>query len=261
MTSLIVSLHDVAPATSELGRRWLDHLETMGVKASLLVVPGFWKSRHLHDNQNFIDWLHAAELNGHEIVQHGLHHERMQKAVNPQAINTSVGRRISGKILARGCEEFWELSYEEATERLKEGKKLLGEIGCEAEGFVAPGWLLSEDAKRAVSGLGYRYTTTHTKIIDFHKNVSHKVLALSLRPTKYASSASAITMSNISKWSISRDKHIRIALHPEDLLHEKLRKTGLATCLQTLNSGYISQTYKDFLVTEYDEIAFDSRKN
>ena len=105
MTSLIVSVHDVAPATSELSRRWLDNLETMGVKASLLVVPGFWKSRHLHDNQNFIDWLHAAELNGHEIVQHGLHHERMQKAVNPQAINTSVGRRrpacISGRTAHR----------------------------------------------------------------------------------------------------------------------------------------------------------------
>ena len=261
MTSLIVSVHDVAPATSELSRRWLDNLETMGVKASLLVVPGFWKSRHLHDNQNFIDWLHAAELNGHEIVQHGLHHERMQKAVNPQAINTSGGRRISGKILARGCEEFWELSYEESAERLKEGKRLLDEIGCAVEGFVAPGWLLSEDAKRSVRDLGYRYTTTHTKIIDFYKNMTHRVLALSLRPTKYASSPSALTMSNIAKWNISRDKHIRIALHPEDLLNEKLRKTGLSTCLQTLNSGYVSQTYAEFLLTDHDDIEVETEQH
>lgn len=261
MTSLIVSLHDVAPATSELSRRWLANLETMGVRASLLVVPGFWKSHHLHNNQSFIDWLHAAKLDGHEIVQHGLHHARVQKAANPQAINTSVGRRMSGKVLARGCEEFWELSYEEASARLREGRRLLGEIGCEAEGFVAPGWLLSEDAKRSVRDMGFRYTTTHTKIIDFHKKISHRVLALSLRPTKYASSPSALTMSNIAKWNISRAKHIRIALHPEDLLNERLRKTGLGTCLQTLNSGYVSQTYADFLHTDHDDLEIEMEQN
>jgi hypothetical protein len=50
-------------------------------------------------------------------------------------------------------------------------------------------------------------------------------------------------------------------LHPEDLLNEKLRKTGLSTCLQTLNSGYVSQTYAEFLLTDHDDIEVETEQH
>lgn len=43
--TLVVSVHDVAPATMTKARRWLANLETFGVRGALLAVPGPWRGR------------------------------------------------------------------------------------------------------------------------------------------------------------------------------------------------------------------------
>ena len=55
MSQIVVSLHDVAPSTAELSRRWLELLETLGVRASLLVIPGRWNGQELSQSPAFVD--------------------------------------------------------------------------------------------------------------------------------------------------------------------------------------------------------------
>ncbi|MGH6655287.1 MAG: hypothetical protein ACRDVE_08775, partial [Actinocrinis sp.] len=40
---LVVSIHDVALATAAESARWLADLDGLGVRATLLVVPGPWR--------------------------------------------------------------------------------------------------------------------------------------------------------------------------------------------------------------------------
>lgn len=160
MSQIVVSLHDVAPATAELSRRWLDLLETLGVRASLLVIPGRWNGKELFKSPAFVDWLHAAESRGHEIVQHGLLHTRDKNFA------TASRRSQVGQLLGRGCQEFWELPYEEAFKRLIQGKSIMAKCGFQATGFVAPAWMMSEATLDALRDSGFQYTNNHTHLIN-----------------------------------------------------------------------------------------------
>ena len=77
-----------------------------------------------------------------------------------------VFRRAAGRVLARGCEEFWSLTFAEASARLVRGRSALEYAGFGVEGFTPPGWLASLDAMEAMAASGFRYTTTHTAVID-----------------------------------------------------------------------------------------------
>ncbi|NCZ90931.1 MAG: DUF2334 domain-containing protein, partial [Actinobacteria bacterium] len=66
MTAVVVSVHDVAPATFERSVRILKILESRGVRASLLVIPGYWQDHGPVTNDDFARWLREAECRGHE---------------------------------------------------------------------------------------------------------------------------------------------------------------------------------------------------
>ena len=78
----------------------MDLLETLGVHASLLVIPGRWNGQELSQSPAFVDWLHAAESRGHEIVQHGMFHARAK------SFATSTRRSQNGQLFGRGVPEF-----------------------------------------------------------------------------------------------------------------------------------------------------------
>ena len=250
MKSLMVSLHDVAPATAEISRRWLENLEELGVKASLLVIPGYWKSQKFLSNKSFIQWLHVAEENGHEIVQHGLHHQKIESNRHQSVSPKKQTRKIVGKVMARGCEEFWDIDYAVACSRLLQGRENLEEAGFHVHGFIAPGWLMSPETVQAVEDLGYRYTTSHTKVTDFSSYKEHRAFALSLRATKGSAKLSAATMKLVGSAYVSKGHNLRIALHPDDLSNEALRKTALNLITHATSNGFTSRTYFDFLSSQ-----------
>ena len=114
----VVSLHDVSPATAEASRRWLSIIESLGIRASLLVVPGPWRGRDIATSGAFCDWLYQASLRGHEIVQHGWCHAVVRGDVSQR-------RRALGDLVGRGCQEFWELDEETARTHLVLGREAL----------------------------------------------------------------------------------------------------------------------------------------
>jgi predicted deacetylase len=259
MSRLVVSLHDVAPATAELSRRWLELLETLGVRASLLVIPGRWNGQELSQSPAFVDWLHAAESRGHEIVQHGLLHTR-----DKQFVSTSSRSRIGG-LLGRGCQEFWELPYEEAFLRLVQGKSILATCGFKATGFVAPAWMMSQGTLDALKDTGFQYTNNHTHLINTQTGEKKFVVVTSQRPRSLLSLPGVAVTNGIAKYVETREKSMRIAIHPADLMSPRLREANLKLITQFLSRGYVSMTYQEMSTYEFQPAAIDqsssSKKN
>ena len=74
MKSLIVSLHDVAPATIDASRSWMNLLNERNLSVSMLVVPGPWRGGDLIGDDSFRNWLNETATDQHEVVQHGFSH-------------------------------------------------------------------------------------------------------------------------------------------------------------------------------------------
>lgn len=237
MTRIVVSLHDVAPATAEKSRRWLELLEARSLRVSLLVVPGPWQGHDITSSAPFLSWLRRAEANGHEIVLHGWTHQRDGE---PRGARGHIGA-----LLGRGCEEFWDLSYVSASERIAQGLAILGNEGVFPQGFVAPGWLMSRGTLRALRATNLRYTLTHTRLIDLTSNESCRVLATSQRPNDRLGPLFALGTTGLAAFVTARRKPLRVAIHPDDLAEPALRRTNLNLCDAVLGHGYSTVTYRD----------------
>jgi predicted deacetylase len=234
---LIVSLHDVAPSKAELCRRWLDELERLDVRASLLVVPGLWNGQTLQSAPHFVEWLKAAQSRGHEIVLHGYCH-----SVDPSFRHSPV-RGFIGKLLGRGCEEFWSLPFTEAKRRLQLGVDALRVHGFSPRGFVAPGWLMSPDTYLALKSIGFEYTTTHYGIITVSDLTSTRVITLSQRPQSILSKMGIAVNYVASTAFIKSKKDFRLAVHPNDLINKRVRDSNIRIIQKAMNHGYDISTY------------------
>lgn len=235
---LVVSVHDVAPASFGSCLGWVGELDRMGVAATLLVIPGPWRGESLRPGTAFAAWLRAARISGHEIAQHGWSHE----AVSGQG---PALRRVAGRVLARGCEEFWSLTGAEAAARLVRGRAALECVGLGVEGFTPPGWLASPAATEAMAAVGFRYTTTHTAVIDLVAQRRHHALAFCHRPGGRLEGAGARLMDTAARRLPRRHRSLRIALHPDEFLQPHLRRASLRAIAAALSAGARPATYLD----------------
>src|SRR5947209_13226083 len=78
---VVVSIHDVAPATQPIAEQMLGELTQNGIRhCSLLVVPNYHRQGESMKNPQFVSWLKQMEAAGHEIVIHGYFHTRPKTA-------------------------------------------------------------------------------------------------------------------------------------------------------------------------------------
>jgi uncharacterized protein len=237
---LVVSLHDVAPSTATECSEWLERLEGRGLAVSLLVVPGPWRrSSGLRHDGALAEWLKAAQVRGHEIVQHGWEH-----AAPPWAtLRRGPRARAVGRLVSRGCGEFWSIDAEEAMRRLTAGRRALEHAGIHAEGFIAPAWLMSAAASEAVRLAGFRYTTTHRHVIDLAAGRVVPCLALSQRPGDAFTGVAAYASLAGARRAVRRGAPLRLAVHPDDIRSSRAMASVLRACEAALAAGYRSLTY------------------
>jgi predicted deacetylase len=236
----VVSVHDVAPSTAEASRRWVEILDSLRIKSSLLVVPGRWRGRDLRSNPSFVAWLKEVSANGHEVVLHGWEHA---SASARSASTTSTTRDRFGRLMARGCQEFWNLDEDDARALIERGVETLFDVGFDVRGFVAPGWLMSEGTHRALRASGLMYTCDHTRLIDLTSYRARRMLTTSQRPNSVLSVPSAMVTSAIAGVHVRTGRSFRIALHPEDLGSARLRNSNIAACQRAVTNGFESNTY------------------
>jgi predicted deacetylase len=234
---LVVSVHDVAPATADQTSRWCADADALGIPVSLLVIPGPWRGVSLADEPGYADVLRARAAGGDELVMHGWCHR-----AGPEG---SLPRRLAGRVVARGAAEFAALGEAQAADRLMSGRAVLNELDLAADGFTPPGWLASAATDRALRQVGFRYTTSHFGVRDLRSGRLQRGFALSHRPGGAGERLGAALMVRWARWGASRGGLVRIALHPDDLARPGLRDATLRAIEAVLAAGGRAATYAD----------------
>lgn len=236
---VIVSVHDVAPGTAAATERWLDLLDSRGVPASLLVVPGPWRGHALRDDPTLVSALHDAADRGYEISLHGYTH-----SADNRSAGIGIPRALSGRVLARGCAEFAAIDRGEASKRIAAGLDELRSLGFTVTGFTPPGWLQSPGALEALSATDLRYTTTQWHVRELTSWRRLRIPALSHRPDSPWSATAAQALVQVGKRRLDRGRAIRLALHPRDLEDDRLLRATICLVDHALHLGARFTTYE-----------------
>lgn len=237
MTTLTVSVHDVAPKTADASRRWVADLDRRGVPATLLVVPGPWSAPPLAGDPGLCAWLRQVMAAGHEVALHGWTHRADVPHRNP-------ARRLAGNVIARGAAEFWALDRDEAGRRIRLGLDAMQTQGLHPCGFTPPGWLASPATTAALTDLGLRYTTSHLAVTDLVARTRRRIPVVCHRPGGRGERAGARLMVRTAAHRARRGRPVRIALHPADRERPGLREAALEAIDLALAAGARPVTYE-----------------
>ena len=219
--SLAVSIHDVSPWTRQAVEAMLGDLSSAGVAAtSLLVVPDHHHRGSIGANLGFLDWLRRLQADGHEIVLHGLFHQR-------EPGGGGFLQHLVTEHYTAGEGEFYDLSYEKARARMGEGRKLLEGAGLEVPGFIAPAWLLGDEAERAARDEGFAYTTRIGGVLDLRSGAwtISQSLVYSVRSAWRRQVSLAWNAFLASR--LRNNPLMRLGLHPPDWEHGQIRAQAL----------------------------------
>ena len=98
------------------------------------------------------------------------------------------------------------------------------EAGLNPAGFIAPAWLLGEDAERAITDLGFRYTTRIGEVLKLQPRLHHPAQSLcwSVRAAWRRVFSLAWNASLFAR--LANAPVLRIAIHPVDIAHPRVWK-------------------------------------
>jgi hypothetical protein len=215
--ALVVSVHDVAPATRARAEEMVREMATLGVSVcSLLVVPDYHRQGRSMADPDFCTWLQQLQGKGSEIVIHGFFHARARQP------NDNVRKKVVTRFYTADEGEFFDLDYAEALRLISEADGEFRAQGFRPRGFVAPAWLLGAEAERAVIDAGMTYTTTLRTVRDFtaRQVTASQSLVYSVR-SEWRRGISL----GWNRWLFARhtrDPLLRLSLHPPDISHPKI---------------------------------------
>lgn len=239
--SLVVSIHDVSPATCERAKVILGELKAWGLPcSSLLVVPDHHRRGLASGSAAFVEWLQAVCAEGHEAVLHGYYHLRENRATDGP-----VTRLITRSYTA-GEGEFLDLGKEAARHRLEQGRTVIEACGVKVSGFIAPAWLLGPEAEQAVREAGFEYTTRIATVSDFVTGTVHRSRSQVWSVRAGWRRTCSLAWNALLFQSTLRRPLIRIGIHPPDWDHPAIRKQILRITRMAL-ARREPMTYEDWL--------------
>ena len=220
--ALAVSVHDVSPLTRETTDRMLADLAGAGVGVtSLLVVPDYHHKADIDQDPDFLAWLRTKQAAGHEIVLHGFYHLRAPCA------DDSAARRLVTQHYTAGEGEFYDLDYEEARERMEDGREMLTGAGLDVVGFIAPAWLLGDEAEQAARNLGFAYTTRLGGVLDLRSGDWTRSQSLVYSPRNAWRRKVSLAWNAFLAARLRKNPLARLGLHPPDWKHEAIKTQAL----------------------------------
>jgi predicted deacetylase len=209
VSSLLVALHDVEPATFARCTRIRSWLEDRGVeRASLLVIPA--ADLHPFDDRrpDLAEWLQMRAWQGDAIAQHGFQHRQVARAPVP--------RQLLARLQGGRAAEFVGLGEEETRRAVRSGRRLLKLAGIEPHGFVAPAYAYTP-ALRAELADSFDWWASLFRVWNGHRGPFSPALGLGTSGTvKRALSPLALRLG-----SRAANGTMRVDLHPADFDHER----------------------------------------
>lgn len=223
--ALVVSIHDVSPRTRVRTQVMLEDLARIGVgRVSLLVIPDHHGRGRISDDEGFSRWLREKCADGHEAVLHGYYHRRAAKSAD------GAWKRVVAQCYTAGEGEFLDLPQPEVRELLERGRAELEACGVKSRGFIAPAWLLGDEAEQAVRAAGFEYTTRIGTVSDFAGGQEYGARSLVWSVRARWRCVCSLAWNAV----LARREHgnalMRIGLHPPDWEHAAIRQQILRIC-------------------------------
>lgn len=239
--SLVVSIHDVSPATRASTERVLADLKSAGLdRASLLVVPDHHHRGLVSGDPEFSKWLQAACAQGHEAVLHGYFHLRENRRTDGPI------KRLITRSYTAGEGEFLDLEKPAARELLERGRSALEACGVSVSGFIAPAWLLGAQAEQAVREAGFQYTTRIATVSDFVSGAVHRSRS-QVWSVRAGWRRTCSLGWNALLFQQTLDTPLsRIGIHPPDWDHPRIREQILRLVMRAL-AGREATTYAEWV--------------
>jgi uncharacterized protein len=242
--SIVVSLHDVSPCTQQITSTIISELSAHGVRVcSVLVVPDYHHEGLFAKHREFVTWLRALEADGHEVVIHGYFHER------PPQTRETLRDKFVTRFYTQNEGEFYDLSYEEALRRIITARDEFRAIGLKPRGFIAPAWLLGNEAEQAVRDAELEYTTRLRSVCDLRSESIFP--ARTLVYSVHNNWRRALSRSwNAALFRLLKTKPLlRISIHPPDYSQPTIWKQILGFIAAT-KSARIATTYQDWIAEQ-----------
>jgi predicted deacetylase len=241
---VVVSLHDVAPSNQEIANAILSELAHRGVRVcSLLVVPDYHHEGLFTQDRQFVTWLRGLEADGHEIVIHGYFHERASRG------GETLRDRFLMTFYTDNEGEFYDLSYDEALRRIATARDEFRAHGLKPRGFVAPAWLLGQEAERAARDAEMEYTTRLHSVCDFRSGdiFPAKTVVYSVR-NGWRRTISRAWNATLVRF-LQEGSLLRVSIHPPDYSHPAVWKqiTGL---LEEAVGPRTATTYQEWIAEQ-----------
>jgi uncharacterized protein len=240
--ALVVSVHDVSPLTREIVAHILQDLSETGVeRVPLLVIPNHHHVAPITKDPAFCEWLRKAAQH-HEVVLHGYFHMRPKSAGGPW-------ERVITERYTAGEGEFYDLSENEAFFRLQKARREFAASGLSPRGFIAPAWLLGDDAEVAVKKAGFDYTTRLRKFKDLVTTLETSSQSLVWSVRSGWRRVLSIWWNSLLTSRLREAPLLRIGLHPSDWNHTRIRRQALGLIREAL-AGREAMTYEDWLARQ-----------
>ena len=241
---VVVSLHDVAPSNQQIANTILSELAHRGVRVcSLLVVPDYHHEGLFTKDRGFVSWLRGLEADGHEIVIHGYFHERARRS------EETLRNRFLMTLYTDNEGEFYDLSYDEALRRIATARDEFRTQGLKPSGFVAPAWLLGQEAERAARDADMEYTTRLHTVSDFRSGdvFPAKTVVYSVR-NSWRRAVSRAWNATLVRF-LQEGSLLRVSIHPPDYSHPAVWRqvTGL---LEEAIGSRTATTYQEWIADQ-----------
>lgn len=215
--SLVVSLHDVSPRTRPECAVILGELAALGVpRVSLLVIPDHHHRGHILADAEFGAWLREQAAAGHEVVMHGYFHQRARRA------GESARAKFTTRLYTADEGEFYDLDRASAAALVAQARADFAQLGLAPTGFIAPAWLLSDEAEAALRDLRIEYTTRLGSVLDLPTGATHRSLSLVWSVRSAWRRAVSRAWNALLFHRLTAQPLLRIAIHPVDLQHPKI---------------------------------------
>ncbi len=218
--ALVVSIHDVSPLSLNATMNILQSLRTEArvARTSLLVVPNHHGKAPIRDDRYFLNWVKMIEAEGHEPVLHGYYHWRNR---NPFG---SLYNKMVTEVYTAGEGEFYGINYEEAKKLIERGIETFREVGLVTQGFVAPAWLMSAEARKAASDLGLDYTTSLRRFLPLQPADSASVVSPALVWSVRNSWRrwTSLQYNRLLAQQVMYGSLVRLCIHPVDYQHKPI---------------------------------------
>ena len=238
---LVISIHDVSPLTREATEQILAELAELGVrKVSLLVIPDHHCKGHVLDDPEFCAWLRSRVEGGDEVVLHGYFHRRDQRA------GETFREKLTTRYYTAGEGEFFDIPGADALRIVSQARQEFRKVGLKPCGFVAPAWLLSDGADRALQRLGISYTTRIGGVFDYTTGIHHASRSL------VWSTRSGLRRVLSRMWNASLFRRLqscallRIGIHPPDIKHRAVWRQIKALTAKAMKDR-MAVTYAGYL--------------